>query len=306
MLDMATGTPHGLLGYALSAEMYQTATGAAVPHAPPQDPGPLPENATGVAVTTHKYLQTAFLSDQQAIKKAKATILASLSDEAKSLLADPMHGVRRIDLKTMLDRLRAEYGTLTAHDLEQQKNILLVPYPLNTPIRDYVRRHTEVANTLRTANQPLSSADRVLHLRAGVRHHPPFASAVQHYLTSYPSVAAQSFTGLADALAQAEDNSDPTPTTGTTGYSAAATPLPTAFSTTELTKMINEAVAAAMRERRSPRTPKPPPNFTHYCWTHGPCSHTSSDCRAPSPGHIKDATDSDRRGGAAVNPRYAK
>ena len=35
-----------------------------------------------------------------------------------------------------------------------------------------------------------------------------------------------------------------------------------------------------------------------YCWSHGNCSHSGSDCESPSDGHIKDATYANMQGGS--------
>ena len=43
------------------------------------------------------------------------------------------------------------------------------------------------------------------------------------------------------------------------------------------------------------------PNLTKYCWTHGLCNHTGSECRTPADGHIKDATLQNRLGGSDHN-----
>ena len=40
-----------------------------------------------------------------------------------------------------------------------------------------------------------------------------------------------------------------------------------------------------------------------YCWTHGACAHTGSECRAPATGHQAAATFQDRMGGSTHNLR---
>ena len=42
-----------------------------------------------------------------------------------------------------------------------------------------------------------------------------------------------------------------------------------------------------------------------YCWTHGPCGHSSKDCNRPAPNHVTTATASNRQGGTQVN-HYGK
>lgn len=220
-------------------------------------------------------------------------------------LIEPTFGVRRRTLRDIMAILKDNYGTLTAHELEQQKRLLLEPYSPSSPIREYTRRHKVVHTACESAGQAMSAAEKVQHLRAGVRHVPQFAAAVQHYLMTTPSVAQQTFTALADILAQAEDNGDPSPTAGSAGYSAATVGAPreATFTLSEVTAMISAAVAKALQDSS---TTAPKRQSTQYCWTHGPSAHSSRDCRAPAQGHITEATNTDRRGGASVNPRHSK
>jgi hypothetical protein len=44
-------------------------------------------------------------------------------------------------------------------------------------------------------------------------------------------------------------------------------------------------------------TPRRPPK---YCWTHGNCAHSSSDCETKGDGHIAEATYSDMQGGSTT------
>jgi hypothetical protein len=47
------------------------------------------------------------------------------------------------------------------------------------------------------------------------------------------------------------------------------------------------------RRERRPRT-----IVTKYCWTHGGCGHTSTDCKNPGTGHKRDATFTTKKGGS--------
>jgi hypothetical protein len=39
------------------------------------------------------------------------------------------------------------------------------------------------------------------------------------------------------------------------------------------------------------------PKWGPYCWSHGMCTHTSAECNIPAPGHCKEATLQNIRGG---------
>ena len=311
-LEMATGDPWGLMGFAMPAEAFAIATDGAGVHAPQVLPNALENHPTAAQTAAFKYKTGLYLAQQKALKQAKITILASLNEEAKGHLTEPTFGVRRRTLLTIMDILRTEYGVLTAHDLEVQKMELLKPYPINTPIRDYIRQHRDVHTVCAAAGQPMSAADKVHALRLGAKHVPPMVAAIQHYLMMTPNVAQQTFVGLATILGQAEDNGDPAPTTGTAGYSAAATSAkagePQMFTKADVAQMVKEAVAEALRDNRGgkDKSSAPAPKLKHYCWTHGPSGHPSNECKFPAEGHSNTATNSNRQGGASENPRWAK
>ena len=165
---------------------------------------------------------------------------------------------------------------------------------------------------MRRRGAAMSAADKVHALRLGVKHVPPMVAAIQHYLMMTPNVAQQTFVGLATILGQAEDNGDPAPTTGTAGYSAAATSAkagePQMFTKADVAQMVKEAVAEALRDNRGgkDKSSAPAPKLKHYCWTHGPSGHPSNECKFPAEGHSNTATNSNRQGGASENPRWAK
>lgn len=310
-LDAATSSENGLLGFAMNAAQYEALAGLAPGevHAPRVRPAPLGANPTTAQIAAHKYATDLYDSEQRAVKGSKTQILAALNPEALSLLTEPIFGTRRHTIRVIMDTLRTEYGTLTAADLIHQKALLLVPFRPATPIRDYIRIQREVHLVCEGAGQPLTAADTVAALRNGVKHVPVMASAIQHFVNSYPAVANQTFELLATMLGQAEDNGEPEPTTGTAGYAAAiTTPAEPPMTTATLTHMIAEAVTLALTQHPPARGAGRAGGTrgVHYCWTHGPGGHPSQDCRAPAHGHVPTATERDRRGGATSNPRFNK
>ena len=83
----------------------------------------------------------------------------------------------------------------------------------------------------------------------------------------------------------------------------------------DITAIVNQAIAQALaaqapppaqQQRRNDRRQRPPRtkrryNNSNYCWTHG-CdlheNHTSSTCKNPKPGHQRDATLTNMKGGS--------
>ena len=108
---------------------------------------------------------------------------------------------------------------------------------------------------------------------------------------------------LATLLGEAEDNADPQPTTGTAGYAAASTEPPELFSMAAVAKMVTDAVAKAVKDLPPAAGRQKPTSegATSSCWTHGPCAHSSQECKQPKEGHVWTATaGTNRQGGANV------
>lgn len=306
-LEAATAHVHGLLGFAVSAARLAELTGInEAVHAPLQHPGVLADDATQGATAVHRYKMEQFEKQQTALKQAKTRILACLNEEALDLVTEAGFGTRRRTIQDILDILRANYGLISVAEIQQQKNRLKVPYQANTPIRDYIRVHREVHEVLAMAGQDMAMADKVAELRAGVKHVPQLGTAVQHFITTNPTLAAQTFAKLTTLLGEAEDNGEPQPTTGSAGYAAASMASPTVVSMDVVVQMVAAAVGKAMAEkdkRQPPSTRIAAPKKKNYCWSHGPCAHPSLDCKNPREGHIWEATDTNRQGGADV--RYS-
>jgi hypothetical protein len=304
-LEAATAHKHGILGFGVDAARLVQIAGATAVHKPVDDPGELPPDATQGVTAVHKFNMDQFEKQQLAVKKAKTQILACLNEEAMDVVTHEATGTRDRSIQQILDLLRENYGTLSVAEIEHQKNKLKAPYPINTPIRNYLRVHREVHKVLMTASQPMSMADKVRELRASVKHATHLGTAVQHFLTTNPTLDGQTFDKLARLLAEAEDNGEPQPTTGSAGYAAAATSEPTMVSMDTVQQMIAAAVAKALsanprKEHEGKSVPKRAALPKKYCWTHGPCAHASADCNRPKEGHMWDATDTNRQGGATT------
>jgi hypothetical protein len=240
--------------------------------------------ATPTAVQALLYVNqlTRYTTQQQALKDAKTQLLAALNEEALSLIVEPRHDTRRRTIRAIMDILREAYGTLTAADLVQQKHLLLELYPPATPIREYIRKQRNVRTVCAAADQPMTEADKVHALRQGMKHIPVMATTVQHFVTTHPTVAAQRFELLATLLGQAEDNGEPEPSTGTTGYAAAATTLDPPVTMAILEQRLKE-FAVELQRNTPPSGQIQPPR--QYCWTHGPCGQSFKDCNRPAPNH---------------------
>ena len=191
MLEAATPHEHGILGFGVSAQRLTQLAGAHAVHQPLANPGELDAAATQGETAVHKFKTDQFEKQQAAVKLAKTRILACLNEEATDLVTEGEYGTRRHSIEQILDILRDNYGILSGAEIQQMKNKLKEVYKINTPIRDYLRVHREVHQALATAGQPLAMADKVAEVRLGVKHVPHLGTAVQHLITTNPTVTCQ-------------------------------------------------------------------------------------------------------------------
>ena len=75
----------------------------------------------------------------------------------------------------------------------------------------------------------------------------------------------------------------------------------------QMQMLFNQMMAAQMNTtgngNRPPARNRRNRVTNRYCWTHGACAHTGSECRAPATGHQATATFQDRMGGSTRNVR---
>lgn len=133
------GGNHGHLAMVLSAPDYLLRTG--VPFIIPVHPGPPPE-ATGtsatIAVAIRNYNDA--LTDVTLYNSLSAALTSQILTAVNALflsaLEDPDFGFGDVTPLTMLNHLRAEYGTMTPEELERNRLALSEPWNFDNPIED--------------------------------------------------------------------------------------------------------------------------------------------------------------------------
>ena len=308
---------YGMLGFLLAPADWLALPGNNGPFVPLQDPGARPAQAA--ALSAWKVDHEAFADEQANIQTLKRAYLLSLDTEATAVVSEPQWGTIRRTLADMHARLVAAYAVLSAGDIEELEQNLLVPFqPTTQSVRDYIQAHTDAAAALDAAGSALSAQKRFQLLRKGTRDVPPFDKTVAHYVEQNQAVAAQTFDGLAAALRAKADNTLTTATTGSAGYAGAATPLreedldtdmalaaaglgTITLTREDLRQLIADAIeqsrqadrSARQADRSSGRNKQP----THWCWTHGDnFTHQSDKCIHPGQGHRKQATKQNKLG----------
>jgi hypothetical protein len=278
---------HGLLGLALTAVEYATYDpNPFVPKVAPPHPG-----AAGTAAqwSNYKDLKTDYESQEQAEAAAVGVTLANLGDTPRELLRDPV--TRRIinNLGRIMITLDAHYGNVTRQELLDCLNCLSERHSSAKDFRAYVTSQRQLHNTFAQAGQPLSEMDKVKYLSLGVEGDPEARICIRMYFTAVPALAAQNFNDLALRIDSMMANRPPPTVNEFMG--ASVTP------NTSTTKLIseNESLRAELAEirqmLRSQQRPK------SYCWSHGPCSHSSAGCVQTAAGHVREATMQNKMGG---------
>ena len=316
-LDAAAGSTmdehgQGLLGFVLTpaeflALPFQLNLPAPVAFAALDNPGPQPVLANGanaLQVSVHNAAWHTWKSDheraqqqQRDILAFKSSFIASLDNVSDKALRHPTTGFRQVTCAAIHAYLLATFGTLSAADLTKNADLLRIPYQASTPIRDYTANHRKAHATALANNQPFPESQKVQHLLVGLRPCGLFTACLQIWLSGHATVAAQTFDLLADAVHLAAENVDPTATSGTMGYTAAAVAAPLGLSDKDLARII-AAIKATTTPVTATKAAVTGPLPVHYCWTHGP-GHSGHKCRNPAVGHMKAATAANKMGGQA-------
>ncbi len=168
--------------------------------------------------------------------------------------------------------LQAHYGLVTPIDLTTATLAFAMSYSTGTT-HDHVAAHLRTHRMAVATASPFSEHFMVLQLRMSVAAVPAFATTLDFFGMTYPTIAQQTFANLATALKTAQNTSSGT--AATLGHAHA-----TAQATAQATATHTQQPNAHARSNTPNR----------FCWTHGTCFHDGAHCRSKAVGHIDDAT----------------
>jgi hypothetical protein len=203
------------------------------------------------------------------------------------LLRDPVTRRFISDLPLIIQTLDLHYLVITRQELLDSINALSERYTAAKDFRAYITKQRQIHNTFAQAGQPLSEMDKVKYLSAGVDHDLDARGCIQLYFAAVPDLAGQNFNDLAQRINRMMANKPPSTLNEFIG----------AASNISMAKLIseNEELRAELIEIRRMLKPQQPQKS--YCWTHGPCGHTSAQCVQTATGHMREATIQNRMGG---------
>lgn len=229
----------------------------------------------------------------------KMVILASLGPSCYQLLELPGSGVRTRSVQWIMGELKRVYGTMTASDLEAIITTLETPYVDTMPLRELTRLHAKAHLTSAANGQIINEAAKVRYLVRALAPSGTFKSCIEFWHLQHPTIQAQTFLLLCEALYVFADNRPSTVTSATMGYSANAT-------TNSHTEEHFEARVAAQVKLALAKLKLPAGaavSDKQYCWSHGPCGHSGVACVHRLPGHKEEATLTNQMGGKAKRDR---
>jgi hypothetical protein len=316
---------NGLLGNMLSTEQYTAKFGAE--YEPIPDPGPEPEvtsSPTHNAWQVWKFKKQRKNEFMEALNKFTAELHASLDETTRRMMRT--EDGEALDLQQTFAKLDKHWGIMGVGDLTAALTSLLIPFDGIEDIQLYFGRHEKVHRLAHRAGQAMNDSDKIRFLVGGVESCQLFTLQLGVWRTQFPDIASQKYSGLRTCLESAWANRAPVPanTASSLGYAGSLVPFPGAYSvvpTRAITQPVNTtggafhgitpdmwyALAAAYHGHQTRPTKRAEPDkqrrSPRYCWTHGLCAHTGTECRTPGPGHVPTATLSDTQGGSTKGLR---
>ena len=304
------GGAHGHLGMLMSTTDYQTASGQAVPFTTPVHPGDLPVPAAGS--TQAAILQNNRVYDQNLHNyNAYSTLQAQLKQQLLIAVADPYlaslkhhkFGYSARTVKELLTHLRDNYGTITAAELEQNRQSIQQPWDPNKDLTKLWTKVTAVRQLASENGSPIDDRTIIQLLYNALSPSDVYTQALQAW--HLKATDASTYAQFTEHMNQYDDLRALFPvTTKDAGYHGAhnvqrddTTPPPHPLPQLENTPIEPVCAVATTNTGVSPTV-----NHVLYCWTHGitrgTSQHTSGTCKKRADGHQTEATLYNRMGGS--------
>ena len=223
-----------------------------------------------------------------------AQIISAINPSFLSVLEDPIFGFSDVTPRTMLEHLRAEYGTLTPEELETNRSALSEPWNFDNPIEDLWTKITNIQRVAAFGDVPLADITVITLTLAMIEKTSLLATTTEKFRLrplaewTLATFKAEFILGNKERLRRL--------TAGAAGFHGALNATGTPPTSDTIT--VTNALAAAV----TPTTATTPPASRHvsveggrmyYCWTHGlgqHRNHTSLTCLHKAEGHRDDAT----------------
>jgi hypothetical protein len=215
-------------------------------------------------------------------------ILASVERTYLQALSHNTFGFTDVLPYVMLTHLKINYGTMTGHEVEQNRTRLGETWDTATPIETLWERIVEIRDIALTNGQPIRDAAVIANVLPMFDRTGLFLHSVNSWRDLDP--VQQTYARFVEHFTRANEQRVTNLTTRDLNFAGAATVITTAV-TPPRTTSTQQSTAGNTG------------NGWHYCWSHGLSTysaHTGHTCRQRKPGHIESATAYDRQGGSNV------
>jgi hypothetical protein len=177
---------------------------------------------------------------------------------------DRVHGFSRASLRDMLEHLVDTYGVIDQDALEDNMRRLTTPWDPTTNIVEVFTRGADCRAFATEGNDPIGDAHYMRILLQNFKDSGVFARAIEAWETKLPAEQTVANMEIHFTLFNKRRRKDDASMKATLSANAA---------TDVKTGTVNVLQAG-----------------WKYCWSHGLCTHTGTNCNTPSPGHVPDAT----------------
>lgn len=256
----------------------------------PLNPGIAPVHLPGATGNQINETNRQFLSDDKeytlyanAEAALKKLLLQAVPDTFTEILSDRVLGYARVSCLTILNHLDTKYGIITEDDLKNNITEMNSPFDLQQPIDKLFTRLLK-CKAFAQATDAITEATMV---RAGLtilEDTGAFTIASSDWRKK--TTAQKTFVNFQAHFKVADDERRRLMTTRGAGYHQAA--------------QVNGPPPNPPNGNGPPVQATTASDGWHYCWSHGltrNSEHTSATCSRNAPGHCKDATISNMKGG---------
>jgi hypothetical protein len=246
-------------------------------------------------------------------------------------------GYLNVTTRDLLDHLYSQYARISTSDLQDNDRKFKEPYDANLPLETLFHRiehaidYAAAASTPYSAEQVVATAYQLLFAtglfqedcktwkrqaatyKTWAHFKRDFALAHREFRENKTTVAGHAYHAttetanhqdIGDALSHlATATAHDRVTVATLAQTNATLTAEIAVLTSKLVTALAEITRLTTSSRQTqPSSAAPAVSTCHYCWTCGyRCTHYSSQCPNPKPGHQKGAKAADTMGGSVLN-----
>ena len=156
-------------------------------------------NATAATIKRFELLRHAYTQQSTALATLKAKILKALDEEATQAIQEPIHGILRLSVNDILQRLTTEYHQMTFQELKPlRERWTAMRWDQSTDFITFLAHFREQMAFLTLHNVGPSEGEQIIQLHEAISHVPVFAQlADSQFQIAVPVQSEQTFENMA-------------------------------------------------------------------------------------------------------------